>query len=186
MSDNKRRLKQTISALGLTVPYAIVPLRLDLCLTTSQAAELASTRESLVAAEVSQKHLQSRADELSKQLQVLQEKLLVYERRPSGHAASATTISAATGDVDVDQLRGEVAELSATLKATQVDLERAKIDVAQYQAISQASETTLSEMIATHDLEKKSSEEFVTSLQVSHDAQTVWQPNLICVYLGRT
>jgi nucleoprotein TPR len=74
-----------------------------------QAQELSKTRESLVGAETSKKHLEERVGELTKQLQGNEEKLAVYERRSSG-------ITGVTQPVDEDmnpeqQLRSEVAEL---------------------------------------------------------------------------
>jgi nucleoprotein TPR len=47
-----------------------------------KSQELAKTRESLVGAEISKKHLEERVEELTRQLQGNQEKLAVYERRP--------------------------------------------------------------------------------------------------------
>lgn len=50
--------------------------------TDKAVQDLATTRESLVAAQTTQTHLQERVDDLSKQLQAAQEKLAVFEHRP--------------------------------------------------------------------------------------------------------
>lgn len=74
-----------------------------------QTQELANTRESLVAAETSQVHLQQRADDLSRQLEASFEKLSVYERRPG--ATTNTTASSLEGRSREELLEAEVAEL---------------------------------------------------------------------------
>lgn len=71
--------------------------------------DLSKTRESLVAAETSRTHLQQRVEELSRHLQGNEEKLSVYERRPS-------TVSGLPQSADKDtsheqQFETEVAEL---------------------------------------------------------------------------
>ena len=74
-----------------------------------QTQELSKTREQLVAAETSKKHLEERVEQLSRQLQGNEEKLAVYERRASGVDSVATRI-----DEDLSreqQLESEVAEL---------------------------------------------------------------------------
>jgi len=74
-----------------------------------QVQELSDTRESLVGAETSKKHLEIRVVELTKQLQGNEEKLAVYERRSGG-------VNGVTQALDQDvsreqQLEAEVAEL---------------------------------------------------------------------------
>ena len=74
-----------------------------------QAQELSKTRESLVGAETSKKHLEERVAELTKQLQGNEEKLAVYERRSGGIAGVIQSV-----DQDMSreqQLEAEVAEL---------------------------------------------------------------------------
>ena len=75
-----------------------------------QTQELSKTRESLIAAETSKKHLEERVEQLTRQLQGNEEKLAVYERRGS------TVVNGITPRVDDDssreqQLEAEVAEL---------------------------------------------------------------------------
>jgi nucleoprotein TPR len=73
-----------------------------------QVQELAKTREALVGAETSNKHLDERIEELTRRLQGNQEKLAVYERRPG------TTGVAMQVDLELSheqQLEAEVAEL---------------------------------------------------------------------------
>ncbi len=70
--------------------------------------DLSKTRESLVIAETSKSHLEDRVSDLTKQMQGNQEKLSVYERRPSGSATSAMDHTGMGGE---QQLEAEVAEL---------------------------------------------------------------------------
>jgi nucleoprotein TPR len=70
---------------------------------------LSKTRESLVAAETSQGHLQQRGDDLSRQLEASLEKLSVYERRPGASINGA--ISSLEGRSREELLEAEVAEL---------------------------------------------------------------------------
>lgn len=78
-------------------------------MTISQAQELSKTRESLVGAETSKKHLEERAEELSRHLQGNEEKLAVYERRSS--AASGVAQNVDQDQNREQQLETEVAEL---------------------------------------------------------------------------
>lgn len=73
-----------------------------------QAQEFSKTRESLVGAETSKKHLEERVEDLTRQLQGNEEKLSVYERRPGAVSGSTHT----TDDMSREQqLEAEVAEL---------------------------------------------------------------------------
>lgn len=79
-------------------------------LTVFQIEELGKTREALVGAETSMKHLEERVQELTRQLRGNEEKLAVYERR------SATGSAAGPRPTDESltreqQLEAEVAEL---------------------------------------------------------------------------
>jgi len=69
--------------------------------------ELAKTRESLVEAETSRKHLEERVQELTRHLHGNEEKLAVYERR------GPTTVSRSADESlsREQQLEAEVAEL---------------------------------------------------------------------------
>ena len=74
-----------------------------------QTQELSKTREALIAAETSKKHLDERVEQLTRQLQGNEEKLAVYERR-------ASAVNGITPRTDEDmsreqQLEAEVAEL---------------------------------------------------------------------------
>ena len=75
-----------------------------------QAQELSKTRESLIAAETSKKHLEERVEQLTRQLQGNEEKLAVYERR-GGVAANGVTPRADDDMSREQQLETEVAEL---------------------------------------------------------------------------
>ncbi|KAF6755929.1 hypothetical protein DFP72DRAFT_895626 [Ephemerocybe angulata] len=122
--------------------------------------EVSRTRESLVSAETSKKHLEDRLADLTKQLQGNQEKLGVYERRPATTTAGGDAAAASdTSDLSREQqLEQEVAELRGSLKVAEVDLAAARRHVEQFKDISQANEAALSSLSATFDEYKASTE----------------------------
>lgn len=146
-----------------------------------QTAQLSQARESLVGAETSKLHLQERIDQLTRQLQGNEEKLAVYERRPS-----ITNGAAPTTEQDLpreQQLEQEVAELRlvskqclwhhteqihsrSALKVAQVDLTAARSHMQQFQEISQANEAALSALNATHDQYKTETEAQISKNEV--------------------
>ena len=75
-----------------------------------QIEELGKTREALVGAETSRKHLDERVQELTRQLQGNEERLAVYERR-SATGSTAGPRSADESLTREQQLEAEVAEL---------------------------------------------------------------------------
>ncbi|KAF5382472.1 hypothetical protein D9615_003024 [Tricholomella constricta] len=118
--------------------------------------EFSKTREALVSAETSKKHLEERSEDLTRQLHGNEEKLAVYERR-----SSAVGGVAQHPDPDLNreqQLEAEVAELRSALKVAEVDLATARSHVQQFQEISQANEEALSNLNATYDEYKLSTE----------------------------
>jgi len=75
-----------------------------------QTEELSKTRESLIRAETSKKHLEEKIDGLSRRLHGNEEKLAVYERRTS--TVNGIPQPAISGDMSrEEQLEAEVAEL---------------------------------------------------------------------------
>ena len=75
-----------------------------------QIGELGKTREALVGAETSKKHLEERGQELTRQLQGNEEKLAVYERRST--TGSVTGLRSTDESLTREQqLEAEVAEL---------------------------------------------------------------------------
>ncbi|KAI8994233.1 hypothetical protein BD414DRAFT_506685 [Trametes punicea] len=111
--------------------------------------DLSKTRESLVAAETSKRHLEERVEQLTRQLQGNEEKLAVYEHRASG--VNGITPRMDEGLSREQQLEAEVAELRSALKVAEVDLAAARSHVQQFQEISQANEDALATLHATHD-----------------------------------
>ncbi|KAH9480632.1 Protein MLP1-like protein [Psilocybe cubensis] len=124
-----------------------------------KSQECSTTRESLVEAQTSRKHLEEKVEDLAKQLKGNEEKLAVYERRPSAAGAAQPVDQDASRE---QQLETEVAELRATLKVTEVDLAAARSHRDQYQEISQASEAALASLNSTFDEYKASSEAQIT------------------------
>ena len=76
----------------------------------SQADDLATTREALATAQTNSSHLKIRADGLTKQLQVAEEKLAVFERKP-GIAAAIPNMAMS----EDERLRAQVADLRSVL-----------------------------------------------------------------------
>lgn len=130
--------------------------------------ELSKTRENLVGAETSKKHLEERISDLTKQIYGSEEKLAVYERRPS--AMSGTSQTAEQGISREQQLESEVAELRSALKVAEFDLAAAKGHVQQFKEISQASEEALSNLNSTYDDYKASTEAQISRHQVEYAA----------------
>ncbi|KAJ7689165.1 hypothetical protein B0H17DRAFT_1012272 [Mycena rosella] len=132
------------------------------------AQEFSKTREALVGAETSKTHLEQRLEELARQLQGNDEKLAVYERRPSGVSGIAQHM-----DLDLNreqQLEAEVAELRSALKVTEVDLATARSHVQQFREISQANETALKSLDATYDEYKTSTEAQIARHESEYNA----------------
>ncbi|KAI0338862.1 hypothetical protein BDW22DRAFT_1362157 [Trametopsis cervina] len=130
--------------------------------------DYARTRELLAAAETSKKHLDEQVEQLTRQLQGNEEKLAVYERR-------ATSAPGATHRMDEDlsheqQLEAEVAELRSALKVAEVDLAAARSHAQQFQEISQANETALEALNATHDEYKASTEAQIVKQESEYNA----------------
>jgi nucleoprotein TPR len=75
----------------------------------SQSEEFSKTRESLIEAETSKKHLEERLGELSRQLHGNEARLAVYDRRPDGPDASLQSID--SGSNREQQLESGIAEL---------------------------------------------------------------------------
>ncbi|KAG2144206.1 hypothetical protein DEU56DRAFT_790720 [Suillus clintonianus] len=129
--------------------------------------QLSQARESLVGAETSKVHLQERVDQLTRQLQGNEEKLAVYERRPSVANGVAPTAQDLPRE---QQLEQEVAELRSALKVAQVDLAAARSHMQQFQEISQANETALSALNATHDEYKTETEAQISKNELEYKA----------------
>ena len=105
---------------------------------------MAKTRESLIGAETSKKHLEDRVEDLIRQIKGNEEKISVYERRTT--APGTTTDTGASTELN---LESEVAELKSSLKRTQLELKSAREHVEQFKQISQTSETALADLNAT-------------------------------------
>ncbi|KAG9227404.1 Protein mlp1 [Pleurotus ostreatus] len=118
--------------------------------------ELSKTRESLVGAETSKKHLEERVEELTKNLQGSVEKLSVYERRTTTTDGTAPNVDPSLSREQ--QLEVEVAELRSSLKIVEVDLATARSHVQQFQEISEANEAALASLNGTYDDYRASTE----------------------------
>lgn len=147
--------------------------------TLLQSQDFSKTRESLVEAQTSRKHLEEKVEDLIRQLKGNEEKLVVYERRPG----SVNVSRPVEQDVSLEQqLEAEVAELRyesttrfwatihrfhrSALKVAEVDLIAARSHKDQFQEISQASEAALVALNATFDEYKVSSEASISRYEV--------------------
>ncbi|KAK2465728.1 hypothetical protein APHAL10511_002272 [Amanita phalloides] len=130
--------------------------------------ELSKTREGLVGAETSKKHLEERITDLNRQIQGSEEKLAVYERRPTAANASSQNID--QGLSREQQLESEVAELRSALKVAELDLATSKGHVQQFKEISQASEEALANLNSTYDEYKISTEAQIARQEAEHAA----------------
>jgi hypothetical protein len=75
-----------------------------------QTDDLATTREALATAQTSESHLRIRVDGLTKQLQVAEEKLAVFERKPG-----IATVIPNMAISEEERLRAQVADLRLVL-----------------------------------------------------------------------
>ncbi|KAG6903157.1 hypothetical protein C0995_004704 [Termitomyces sp. Mi166 len=137
--DNVRHL-----TLQKEIEFKELQMRID-----KNLQEHSKTREALVGAETSKKHLEERVQELMRQLQGNEEKLAVYERRSSG--INGVGQSSNSDLSHEQQLEAEVAELRSSLRVTEVDLATARTHVQQFQEISRANEEALTNLNNTYD-----------------------------------
>jgi hypothetical protein len=102
IKDISLRLTRTVGGKSFTSLFRPSPF--------SQADDLATTREALATAQTSERHLKIRVDGLTKQLQVAEEKLAVFERKP-GVAAVIPNMAIS----EDERLRAQVADLRSVL-----------------------------------------------------------------------
>jgi len=114
-------------------------------------ANYAIAKEELVGAKTSRDHLQARANELTLDLKIAEEKLGVYQDKPS---APETTED--DNDSVVEELRLEVADLHKQLELKSRELEDMTEQVEQFKSISLANEEQLEELQNTYDQYKES------------------------------
>ncbi|KAI0087040.1 hypothetical protein BDY19DRAFT_324018 [Irpex rosettiformis] len=133
--------------------------------------DYAKTRELLAVAETNKAHLDDKVEQLTRQLRGNEEKLAVYERRPTGAQGAVQRM-----DEDLtheQQLEAEVAELRSALKVAEVDLVAARSHVQQFQEISQANEAALAALNATYDQYVASSEAQIAKHESEYNALRV-------------
>ncbi|KAK0440023.1 uncharacterized protein EV420DRAFT_1279341 [Desarmillaria tabescens] len=155
--NDRRRLESQLQLLEAQVQDS----RTQLTEERDNAEELSKTREALVGAETSKKHLEDRIEDLTRQVQGSEEKLAVYERR-SG------TLGVPRSGQDMSkeqQLEAEVAELRAELKIAKVDLQAAREQCQQFESISQAAEAALESLQSTHEQYRTTTEAQFTRLE---------------------
>lgn len=102
--------------------------------------------------------LSARVEELNRQLQGLEEKLSVYERRGTGTTTTSTEGAPAND--------AEVAELRAALKVAEVDLKNAREHAEQFKNIGRANEEALESLTTTHEQYTASTTAQIAQLEV--------------------
>ena len=107
------------------------------------AAELQAAREAHLVARTSLEHQEARVSDLQLQVAAREDKLAVYE----GRGVAGGVAGGAAGE----PLEVAVAELRAELRAAQSELERARANLAQYQAIAETEGESLRQVTATYD-----------------------------------
>ena len=128
---------------------------------------LGSVREELVAAKTTRDHLQSRVDELAVELKSAEERLQVFQSRPSVSGTTAEPsaegqdASDGTGLTREQELGIEVSELKRDLELAKGELEHAKQLAEDYQAISQASEERLESATETQEQYREETDRLV-------------------------
>ncbi|GAA5903057.1 hypothetical protein JCM5296_001724 [Sporobolomyces johnsonii] len=118
--------------------------------------EHSSTRESLVAAQTSQEHLEQRVRDLVLQIEAKEEKLAIFEGRSTAGAEGGEA-----GRTVEEQLQVTVADLRNELRSVKSDLERAQAHVKQYQAIAETQGESLRQVTATYEEYKASTDTVV-------------------------
>jgi nucleoprotein TPR len=126
-------------------------------------AACAIVKEELVAAKTSRDHLQSRVNELTLDIKVAEEKLAVYQHKPSAPPPAEDDDSALVEE----ELRLEVAELKNQREILNGDLENLKEQVERFKSISLANEEQLEELQMTHDQFKENIEQELGQREVS-------------------
>ncbi|KIY46697.1 hypothetical protein FISHEDRAFT_46885 [Fistulina hepatica ATCC 64428] len=117
------------------------------------AVELSNNHAALAVAQTKQKHLEERVEDLTKQLSGKEEKLAFYER--SGPSRAQNNVE---GSDQASDLEAEIADLRAELKISQMDLETARQRVEEMTELSSANELALTNLNATFDDFRSSSE----------------------------
>ncbi|GAA5963338.1 hypothetical protein JCM21900_002043 [Sporobolomyces salmonicolor] len=118
--------------------------------------EHSSTRESLVAAQTSQEHLEQRVRDLVLQIEAKEEKLAIFEGRSTAGAEGGEA-----GRTVEEQLQVTVADLRNELRSAKSELERAQAHVKQYQAIAETQGESLRQVTATYEEYKASTDAVV-------------------------
>ncbi|KAL9931668.1 hypothetical protein V8E36_009454 [Tilletia maclaganii] len=113
----------------------------------SANAEMLEAKKSLVDTNGKLAQLQTKHDELSKELQLKVEKLAVYERQASEEGEDGVSKE--------KKLEMELAEVRGQLKSLAVELEAAKAHVEQYKSIAQGAEDATEQLTATLEETKR-------------------------------
>jgi nucleoprotein TPR len=124
----------------------------------------AAAKEELVAAKTSRDHLQTRVNELTLDLKVVEEKLAVYRDKPSASVVEEEDEGSLSA---VEELKIEATDLRKELEIKTCELEDVKEQVEQFKSISMANEEQLEELQAAHDQYKESMDEEAAQREVS-------------------
>jgi nucleoprotein TPR len=126
-------------------------------------AKFATAKEELVAAKTSRDHLQTRVNELTVDLEAANQKLAVYQDKPSAPAATEEE-----GDSLVEDLKLEAADLKKELEIKNRELEDMKEQVERFKSISMANEEQLEELQTAYDQFKDSMDQEIEQREVCY------------------
>ena len=121
-----------------------------------------TVKEELVAVKTSQDHLQTRVNELIIDLKNAEEKLAVYQDKPS---APATNQDEEDASIE-EELRLEVIDLKKQLEVRKTELANSKEQAKYYKAISMANEEHLEDLQITADQFRESMEQELEQREV--------------------
>lgn len=126
---------------------------------------LGHVREELVAAKTNRDQLQSRVDELKIELRAAEEKVTALQPRHTPRAEPTQNGTQQNGDdedLPVEQrLAVQVSELRRDIELQKGEVDSARKQVEQYQAIAQASEEELSNLSTTADQYKEDTDNLI-------------------------
>ncbi|KIS71166.1 uncharacterized protein UMAG_01075 [Mycosarcoma maydis] len=134
------------------------------------SSELSSAREALAIARTSADHTQLRVEDLTRQLESIQEKLSIYERRDQ---LSRDAVGfRAQADIQLsreEQLEIELSDLKAGRAAAQLEVRKSKLEVEQAAAAVAEKDAALSALTQEHDRLKDSTSSELTSKSAEID-----------------
>lgn len=163
LTANKRRLNEEVEESKKMMirkegENKAAQLRLD-----ELNASLATIKEELASSQTTRDHLQTRVDDLTITLKSAEDKLAIYQAKP-------TTTAAPEEDEDdtIEEMKVEIADLKKEIKIFQGHLTTMTDDVDKYMTIAKEKEEEFDEFMHVHDEYKNMMENQVLEDEVCH------------------